>query len=213
LWRRCGRIALCLCLLLLAMLVVTTLLHFRANFCLFHMKSFRRSEVVPIVYGLIHGYRGIEEEGFVPGGCVPGFFSAVCPYCHWPAQFSGYYPEQPGVALDRRTLDGLNGHEFREVTRHATELMVSGQDDEERVLSLLVTDGDVWLGLSGEGLHRYDRKSEEWTAYDLMTRGNTIKRLWTRDGRVFAEHNVKGNFCFFLVSSTPDRGATWMPAD
>ena len=63
-------------------------LHAGLNVCPFHIKHFKKSVAIPVVYGyptLLTLIRASQGEA-VWGGCMVRHTKAICPYCKWPAR-------------------------------------------------------------------------------------------------------------------------------
>src|SRR4030065_1073709 len=69
---------LCWVAFLLPVLVIGP--HWGLNVCPFHIKTFKRSQLVPVVYGLptIQGLASESRGEIVLGGCMVGSLSVVC---------------------------------------------------------------------------------------------------------------------------------------
>lgn len=69
---------------------VVTILHWGMNVCTFHFATFTKSEIIPTVYGLPDWdmLMKANDDKIILGGCMVHFLSGVCPYCHWPTDFT-----------------------------------------------------------------------------------------------------------------------------
>lgn len=201
--------------------------HMLFHACPIHLRRYPADGDLPVVCGLPNPFpegdndilRRARRGEIVLGECFAGRVAAVCPFCRWPTRLHDptYVPSP--LPLDNRLLGCLDANERAEIGLHAFQITrVSPAEVPDRITAALATESDVWIGTWYAGLHRYDRATRKWLAFEPArvphgphrTPGCRIKHIWKAGSAVHVEHADAEAPGYFRIHNTNDRGRTWI---